>query len=158
MIKKILVLFILYSTNIFPQNLIKGKVSEVSGDEIKPLFGANIYVMNSSKGTISDSNGKFQLVIENSNDFYLIASFVGYFPSDKPKYSCIIVLNKPNKSKGFYGNKVAAPVFKRIAEKIFSKYPKVEEYDLNELNENIRFSKIEIKNSSSHNKIVSNGT
>ena len=87
-----------------------------------------------------------------------ISSFVGYFPSDKPKYSCIIVLNKPNKSKGFYGNKVAAPVFKRIAEKIFSKYPKVEEYDLNELNENIKFSKIEIKNSSSHKKIVSNGT
>ena len=87
-----------------------------------------------------------------------ISSFVGYFPSDKPKYSCIIVLNKPNKSKGFYGNKVAAPVFKRIAEKIFSKYPEVEEYDLNELNENIRFSKIEIKNSSSQNKIVSNGT
>ena len=53
---------------------------------------------------------------------------------------------------------MAAPVFKRIAEKIFSKYPKVEEYDFNELNENIRFSKIEIKNSSSHNKIVSNGT
>lgn len=81
MIKKILVLLILYSSNIFSQNLmIKGKVSEVSGDEIKPLFGANIYVMNSSKGTISDSNGKFQLVIENSKDFYLIASFVGYFP------------------------------------------------------------------------------
>ena len=87
-----------------------------------------------------------------------ISSFVGYFPSDEPKYSCIIVINKPNKTKGYYGNTVAAPVFKRIAEKIFSKYPKVEKYNLHELNKNIKLSKIQIKNRSNLNKIVSNGT
>jgi len=53
---------------------------------------------------------------------------------------------------------VAAPVFKRIAEKIFSKYPKVEKYNLHELNKNIKLSKIQIKNRSNLNKIVSNGT
>ena len=87
-----------------------------------------------------------------------ISSFVGYFPSDEPKYSCIIVINKPNKTKGYYGNTVAAPVFKRIAEKIFSKYPKVEKYNLQELNKNIKLSKIQIINRSNLNNIVSNGT
>ena len=44
-----------------------------------------------------------------------ISSFVGYFPSENPIYTCIVVIHKPNKNKGYYGSKVAAPVFKRIA-------------------------------------------
>jgi len=48
-------------------------------------------------------------------------SFVGYFPADKPKYSCIVVVNRP---KGdYYGSKVAAPVFKDIADKLYSYDP-----------------------------------
>ena len=31
--------------------------------------------------------------------------------------------NKPNKSKGFYGNSVAAPVFKKVAQKIITGIP-----------------------------------
>ncbi len=38
-----------------------------------------------------------------------ISSFVGYFPADEPKYSCIVVIHKPNKKVGYYGNIVAAP-------------------------------------------------
>ncbi|HSZ25248.1 MAG TPA: penicillin-binding protein [Cytophagaceae bacterium] len=46
-------------------------------------------------------------------------SFVGYFPADKPKYSCIVVIDSP---KGFeqYGSNVAAPVFKEIADKLYA--------------------------------------
>ncbi len=46
-------------------------------------------------------------------------SFVGYFPADKPKYSCIVVIDSP---KGFqqYGSDVAAPVFKEIADKLYA--------------------------------------
>ncbi len=47
------------------------------------------------------------------------ASFVGYFPADAPKYSCIVVVNGPTQS-GIYGNVVAGPVFKEIADKIYS--------------------------------------
>jgi len=47
------------------------------------------------------------------------ASFVGYFPADKPKYSCIVVINKPNKG-AIYGGVVAAPVFKEIADKVYA--------------------------------------
>jgi cell division protein FtsI (penicillin-binding protein 3) len=45
------------------------------------------------------------------------ASFVGYFPADAPKYTCIVVVSSPS-ACGYYGNVVAGPVFKRIAEKI----------------------------------------
>ena len=31
--------------------------------------------------------------------------------------------NKPNKSKGFYGGLVAAPVFKKVAQKIITGIP-----------------------------------
>jgi len=46
-------------------------------------------------------------------------SFVGFFPADKPKYSCIVVINDPIEN-GHYGGTVAAPVFKEIADKIFA--------------------------------------
>ena len=47
-----------------------------------------------------------------------LASFVGYFPYDKPKYSCIVVVSQPKRSKAYYGSDAAGPVFYRIAEKI----------------------------------------
>lgn len=47
------------------------------------------------------------------------ASFVGYFPADNPRYSCIVVVNNPSKGK-FYGGAVAAPVFKEIADKVYA--------------------------------------
>lgn len=48
------------------------------------------------------------------------ASFVGFFPADRPLYSCIVVVNNPSLSKGFYANQVANPVFREIADKVYS--------------------------------------
>ena len=45
-------------------------------------------------------------------------SFAGFFPSEKPKYSCIVVIDNP-KGKRQYGGDVAAPVFKKVADKLF---------------------------------------
>ena len=58
-----------------------------------------------------------------SDETQYVSSFVGYFPADNPKYSAIVVINKPNKSKGFYGGLVAAPVFKKVAQKIITGIP-----------------------------------
>ncbi|MCF6351065.1 MAG: transpeptidase family protein [Flavobacteriaceae bacterium] len=52
-----------------------------------------------------------------------IASFAGFFPADNPKYSCIVVIHKPQKKLGYYGNIVAAPVFKKIAQKLYTNTP-----------------------------------
>jgi cell division protein FtsI (penicillin-binding protein 3) len=50
-------------------------------------------------------------------------SFAGYFPADKPKYSCIVIIDNP-KSAGAdytrYAGSVAAPVFKEVADRIYA--------------------------------------
>ena len=61
-------------------------------------------------------------------DKYYISSFVGFFPVENPKYSCIVVVHKPSTAKGsYFGADVAGPVFKRIAQKIFTDVPSTNE-------------------------------
>jgi len=48
-----------------------------------------------------------------------LASFVGYFPADDPKYSLIVTINNP-RGGVYYGGSVAGPVFKEISEKVFA--------------------------------------
>jgi cell division protein FtsI (penicillin-binding protein 3) len=47
------------------------------------------------------------------------ASFVGYFPADKPIYSCIVVVNSPSNGV-YFGNVVAGTVFKEISDKVYA--------------------------------------
>lgn len=48
------------------------------------------------------------------------ATFVGYFPADHPKYSCIVTIkNKPHAAR-IYGASVAAPVFGEVAHKLYA--------------------------------------
>lgn len=45
------------------------------------------------------------------------ASFVGYFPTDKPQYSCIVVVFNPKQGLT-HGGELAAPVFKDLADRV----------------------------------------
>lgn len=47
-------------------------------------------------------------------------SFVGYFPADNPKYSCIVVIDNPRKGKRSGGG-IAAPVFRKIADQLHAR-------------------------------------
>ncbi|MBR9861769.1 transpeptidase family protein [bacterium] len=47
------------------------------------------------------------------------ASYIGHFPADKPVYSVIVMINRPSNGV-FYASYVAAPVFKEIAEKVYT--------------------------------------
>lgn len=53
----------------------------------------------------------------NKSDYK--ASFAGYFPADNPKYSMIVVISNPRKGV-YYGAHIAAPVFREIADKVYS--------------------------------------
>jgi len=46
-------------------------------------------------------------------------SFVGYFPADRPKYSCIVVIDEPQGAEQ-YGGDVSAPVFRDIADRLYA--------------------------------------
>lgn len=46
-------------------------------------------------------------------------TFVGYFPADKPKYSCIVVVSRARGPRWAAGS-VSAPGFREIAEKVYA--------------------------------------
>jgi cell division protein FtsI (penicillin-binding protein 3) len=52
------------------------------------------------------------------------SSFIGYFPADKPKYTCMVMVNGPSKGI-YYGALVAGPVFKEIADKVYASSTKL---------------------------------
>lgn len=58
-----------------------------------------------------------------------VSSFAGYFPADNPKYSCIVVIHEPSTQVGYYGADVSGPVFKRIAQKIYTDTPIIDEVE-----------------------------
>ena len=76
------------------------------------------YQIAGKTGTAQMSKNK--LGYDKSNLTYQ-ASFVGYFPADAPKYSCMVVVYSPSNNL-YYGSAVAAPVFKEIADKVYSNH------------------------------------
>ena len=69
---------------------------------------------------IAGKTGTAQIASHGSyNKKNYTASFVGYFPADDPKYTCIVVISNPM-GKSYYGASVSAPVFKEIAEKVYA--------------------------------------
>ncbi|MFZ5971031.1 MAG: penicillin-binding protein [Bacteroidota bacterium] len=69
---------------------------------------------------IAGKTGTAQILENGKYTRKYITSFVGYFPAHAPKYSAIVVVKNP---KGWqqYGNNVAGPVFKEIADNIYSR-------------------------------------
>lgn len=86
------------------------------------LYSKN-FSMAGKTGTAQANYG-----VNSGSDKHYISTFVGYFPADKPKYSCIVVIHKPKViNNDYYGASVAGPVFKRIAQKIFTDAPSTNE-------------------------------
>jgi cell division protein FtsI (penicillin-binding protein 3) len=79
------------------------------------LFKGTPYKVAGKTGTALIANGK-----KGYDDKIYQSSFAGYFPADNPQYTCIVVIkNKPHAAV-FYGAAVAGPVFKEIADRLYS--------------------------------------
>ena len=89
------------------QKLLEGVVQHGTAHKIK---GTPYRIAGKTGTTKKHENGQYVA------QYY--ASFVGYFPAEKPKYSCIIVIDGP-KGALVHGGDVAAPVFRRIADRIY---------------------------------------
>ena len=103
------------------------KLHAVLENVVKKGTGSKLY---SKDFSMAGKTGTAQVNYHRAGKegLYYASSFVGYFPADKPKYSCIVVVHKPNTSKNnYYGADVAGPVFKRIAQKIFTDAPSTNE-------------------------------
>ena len=90
------------------QSMMQGVVTRGTAKRLKP----SDYGIAGKTGTakIYDENTK-SYTTRNYN-----VTFVGYFPTEKPKYSCIVVINGAHQAAAT----VAAPIFKEIADKIYA--------------------------------------
>lgn len=80
------------------------------------LRNAN-YRIAGKTGTAQIANEKYGYRMDSRVSHQ--ASFVGYFPADNPRYSCIVVVNSPSNNV-YYGNLVAGPIFREIADKVYA--------------------------------------
>lgn len=95
------------------KKMLEGVVEEGTATNLK---NPN-YKIAGKTGTAQIANRKFGYSNPSGKSYQ--ASFVGYFPADNPKYSCIVVVNAPS-SGVYYGNLVAGTVFKEIADKVYA--------------------------------------
>ena len=56
------------------------------------------------------------------------ASFIGYFPAEKPKYTMAVVIQNTRESKLIYGADVSGTVFKEISDRIYARYLSGKQY------------------------------
>ncbi|SFU49437.1 cell division protein FtsI (penicillin-binding protein 3) [Pustulibacterium marinum] len=132
------------SVSKFDKEVINPKIcSQETVDKVKQLLkdvvekdhgtGHRLYSPNFS---MAGKTGTCQKDYRDKSKLNYISSFAGFFPADNPKYSCIVVIHEPDKSIGYYGADVSGPVFKKVAQKIYTSSPLIDTIDdLNKVNE-----------------------
>lgn len=96
------------------QDAMRAVVTE--GTARKALAGLPFTVAGKT-GTAHVSDG----AIKYAHGVYQ-ASFVGYFPAERPQYTCIVVIRTKPRAASHYGGTLAAPVFREIATKLYAMY------------------------------------
>lgn len=107
------------------QNTIN-KVNVMLKNVVKRGTAKNIYNKNYA---LAGKTGTCLVDYGKGKETQYIASFAGFFPAENPKYSCIVVIHKPDKEVGYYGNVVAAPVFQKIAQKLYTSTPIINQFN-----------------------------
>lgn len=107
------------------------KVQQILKDVVEKTDGTG-HGMYSENFSMAGKTGTTQTnyVSKDKDKYEYISSFAGYFPADNPKYSCIVVIHKPDKSVGYYGADVSGPVFKSVAQKVYATSPLIDEIDM----------------------------
>lgn len=103
---------------------IRRVISEKTSDKMRSILKG---VVENGTGTnaslkqleVGGKTGTSQKLIDgNYSKSQYNASFIGFFPVDNPQVVIYILVNSPVKAK--YGSAVAAPIFKKVAERIYS--------------------------------------
>ncbi len=97
---------------------LKAVVDSAHGTAHRIVFdsGYSIAGKTGTAVTANDNKG-----YNKGNKIYQ-ASFIGYFPAEKPKYTIAVVIQNSKHSKKIYGADVSGTVFKEISDKIYSHY------------------------------------
>lgn len=104
------------------------EVQQLLKDVVEKTYGTghDLYTKNFSMAGKTGTTQK-NYVANDPDKLAYISSFAGYFPANSPKYSCIVVIHEPDKSVGYYGADVSGPVFKSMAQKIYTISPIIDE-------------------------------
>lgn len=116
-----------YNTQVIDESICSketiNKLRAVLENTVRRGTGSRLYSPNfSMAGKTGTAQAEYWMKDWSENPRY-VSSFAGYFPADNPKYSCIVIIHKPSIKKGYYGADVSGPVFKRIAQKIYTDVP-----------------------------------
>ena len=95
------------------QTILEKVVSEGLGKRA----GSSQFHVSGKTGTAQVSQGKGGY---KSGTMHYLVSFCGYFPSEAPKYSCIVAIQKSGLPAS--GGQMAGSVFSEIAERVFAKH------------------------------------
>ncbi len=120
------------------QSMLEGVVEQGTATNLKTSYlkiagkTGTAQIARGNKGYGNQENDEFEKMYQ--------ASFCGYFPADKPIYSCIVVINNP-RTREYTGNTVAGPIFKEIADKIYATHLQAQ---LISINDSIKNKKIDI--------------
>lgn len=85
----------------------------------KEIFKNSPYTVAGKTGTAHVADGKY-----GYNDGVYQATFVGYFPADKPQFTCIVVIKTKPFAAIHYGGSLSAPVFREVADRLYAMYVK----------------------------------
>jgi len=100
------------------REILEGVVQRGTADMLKK----SVYKIAGKTGTAQIASGKGY---DKSN---YNSSFVGYFPAENPKYSCIVVISRPS-AGGYYASTVAVPVFKDIADRVYASHVEIQNHE-----------------------------
>ncbi|MEW5768401.1 MAG: penicillin-binding protein [bacterium] len=89
-------------------DILKGVVTQGTGEEAA-IEGYSVAGKTGTAQKVDPQTGRY------SKD-KVISSFVGYLPADDPKIVMLVIIDEPQDIH--WGSKVAAPVFKRVVERI----------------------------------------
>ena len=93
---------------------------------VDSAHGTGHRILFDSAYSISGKTGTAVTALDNKgynkgNKIYQ-ASFIGFFPSEKPMYTMAVVIQNSRESKKIYGADVSGTVFKEISDRIYSRF------------------------------------
>ena len=93
---------------------------------VDSAHGTGHRILHDSTYSISGKTGTAVTALDNrgynkGNKIYQ-ASFMGFFPSEKPMYSMAVVIQNSNESRLIYGADVSGRVFKEISDRIYARF------------------------------------
>ncbi len=107
------------------------------------ILSSNTYGIAGKTGTaVTALNNKGY---NKGNKIYQ-ASFMGYFPSDEPKYTVAVVIQNSNESKLIYGADVSGTVFKEISDRIYGRYLSTKQFTATNTTDSLPYNFYGMKN------------